>query len=89
MHISKIKPNQLYRGALYRKMMRYWIKLSIKHPSETSNYFENSYIKLIIFRYFYNIPMKIKIFCNQNNFGLKFFGDIRFSMFLVQLDRQK
>ena len=30
-------------------MMRNGIKLSTKHPSETKNYFENSYLKSIIF----------------------------------------
>ena len=31
--------------------------------------------------FFYNIPIKIKIFCDKNN--------IRFDIFLVHLDRQK
>ena len=31
----------------------------------------------------------IKIFCNQNNIGLKHFADIRFSMFFAQIERQK
>ena len=45
----KTKPNQLAKWALYRKMMQYGIKLSTKHPSETNNNFENSYLKSIIF----------------------------------------
>ena len=40
-----IKPNKLSKGALYHTMMQYGIKLSTKHPSETKNYFENSYLK--------------------------------------------
>ena len=60
-------------------MMQYGIKLSTKHPSESNNNFENSYFILI----------KIKIFRNQNNIGVKHFADIRFGMFLVQIDRQK
>ena len=55
-------------------MVQYGIKLSIKHPSETKNNFENSYLKSIIFlvknRTFYNITIKIEIFCNQNSIGL-------------------
>ena len=74
-------------------MMQYGFKLSTKHPSETNNNFENSYLKSISFlvknKTFYNIPIKIKIFCNKNNIGLKYFVDIRFSMFLVKIDRQK
>ena len=74
-------------------MMQYGFKLSTKHPSETNNNFENSYLKSISFlvknKTFYNIPIKIKIFCNKNNIGLKYFVDIRFGMFLVKLDRQK
>ena len=38
----KIKPNRMSKGALYRKMMQYGIKLSTKHPSEANNNFENS-----------------------------------------------
>ena len=45
----KPKPNQLSKCALYRKMMQYGIKWSTKHPSETKNHFENSYLKSIIF----------------------------------------
>ena len=45
----KQKPNQLSKCALYLKMMQYGIKLSTKHPSETNNNFENSYLKSIIF----------------------------------------
>ena len=45
----KIKPNQLSKGALYRKMMQYGIILSTKHLSETHNNFENFYLKSIIF----------------------------------------
>ena len=74
-------------------MMQYAIKLSTKHRSETNNNFENSYLKSIMFLIkklkFYNIPIKIKIFRNQNNIGVKYFADIRFGMFLVQIDRQK
>ena len=44
----KQKPNQLLKCALYRKMMQHGIKLSTKHPSETNNNFENSYLKSII-----------------------------------------
>ena len=74
-------------------MMQYGIKLSTKHPSETNNNFENSYLKSVIFSVksiiFYNIPMKIEIFCNQNSIDLKYFAEIWFGMFLVQNDRQK
>ena len=93
MCISKDKTHQLSKGALYRKMMQYGFKLSAKHPSETNDNFENSYLKSISFlvknKTFYNIPIKIKIFCNTNNIGLKYFADIRFGMFLVKIDRQK
>ena len=74
-------------------MMQYGIKLSTKQPSETKNNFENSYLKSIIFSVknitFYNIPIKIEIFCNQNSIGLKYFADIWFGMFYVQVYRQK
>ena len=74
-------------------MMQYGFKLSTKHPSETNNNFENSYLKSLSFlvknKTYYNIPIKIKIFCNKNNIGLKYFADIRFGMFLVKIDRQK
>ena len=71
----KIKPDQLPKGALYRKMMQYVIQLSTKHPSETNNNFEKCHLKSIIFwvkknKTFYNIPIKIKLFCNENNIGL-------------------
>ena len=46
----KIKPNQLSKCALYRKMVQYGIKKSTKHPFETINNFENSYLKSIIFK---------------------------------------
>ena len=79
--------------ALYRKMMQYWFKLSTKQSSETNNNFENSYLKSIKYLVknttFYNIPMKIEIFCNENNIALKYFADIRFGMFLVEIDRQR
>ena len=39
----KIKPNQLSKRALYRKMMQYGITLSTGHPSETNKNFENYY----------------------------------------------
>ena len=45
----KQKANKLSKCALYRKMLQYGIKLSTKHPSETTNNFENSYLKSIIF----------------------------------------
>ena len=81
------------KDVLYRKLMQYGIKLSTKHPSETNNNFENSYLKSITFlvknKTFYNISIKIKIFRHQNTNGLKHFADNRFGMFLVQLDRQK
>ena len=74
-------------------MVQYGIKLSVKHQSETNNNFEHSYLKSIIFSVtnitFYNIPIKFKIFCNHNNIGLKYFADIWFGMFLVQIDRRK
>ena len=66
-------------------MMQYGIKLSTKHPSETNNNFENSYLKSVIFSVksitFNNIPIKIEIFCNQNSNGLKYFAEIWFGMF--------
>ena len=75
--------------ALYRKMMQYGIKFSTKHPSETKNNFENFYLKSIIFsiksRTFYNIPIKIKIVCNQNSIELKYFANNWSGMFLVQI----
>ena len=81
------------KGALYRKMVQYRIKLSQMHPSETNNSFKNSYLKSIIFSSksitFYIIPIKIEIFCNQNSIGPKYFAEIRFGMFLAQLHRQK
>ena len=52
----KIKPNQLSKGSLYRKMIQYGFKLRTKHPSETNNNFENSYLKSISFL------IKIKLF---------------------------
>ena len=45
----KTKPNQLPICALYRKIMQYGIKFSTKHPSETNNNFESSYLISIIF----------------------------------------
>ena len=82
-----------FMAALFRKMMQYGIKFSKKHPSKTKNNFENSYLKLIIFsikhRTFYNIPIKIEIFCNQNSIGLKYFANIWLGMYLVQICRQK
>ena len=55
--------------------MQYGVKLSREHPSETNYNFKNSYLKSIIFLdknwTFYNIPIKIKIFRNQNNICLK------------------
>ena len=41
----KPKSNLLPKCVLYRKMMQYGITLSTKHPSETNNNFENSYLK--------------------------------------------
>ena len=74
-------------------MMQYGFKLNTKHPSETNNNFENSFLKSISFLVrnitFYNSPIKIKIFCNKNNIGLKYFADIRLGMFLIKIDRQK
>ena len=65
------------KGALHPKMMQYGFKLSTKHPSETNNSFEIPYLKSIIFLVknicFYNFPIKIKIFCNKNNIGHKYF----------------
>ena len=56
-------------------MMQYRFKLSTKHPPETNNHLKNSYLKsfsiLVENKTFYNIPIKIKIFCNKNNIGLK------------------
>ena len=71
----KLKYNQLSKGALYRKLVQYRIELSTKHPSETNYNFESCYLKSIIFGkkkyFFYNIPIKIKIFCYQKNIGIK------------------
>ena len=39
MCISKYKTQLISKGALYRKMMQYGIKLSTKHSSETKNNF--------------------------------------------------
>ena len=89
----KIKSTQLSKGALYRKMMQYGFKLSTKQSSETNNNFEISYLKSIGYlvkkKTFYNIPIKIEIFCNENKIGLKYFADIRCGMFLVKIDRQR
>ena len=90
----KIKPDHFFKGALYCKMMQYGIKLSTKHPSETNNNFENSHLKNNHFfdkknKTFYNIPIKTEIFYNQNKICPKYFANIRSSMVLVQLDRQK
>ena len=80
-------------GALYSKMVQYGIQLSTKHPSETNNNFQNSYLKPVIFSVksiiFYNIPMNIEIFCNQNSIGHKYFAEICFVMFLVKIDKQR
>ena len=38
---------------------------------------------------FYTVPIKIKIFCDQNKTGLKLIAVIRFDLFWDQLDRQK
>ena len=74
-------------------MMQYGDEMSTKHPFQTNNNFENSYLKQVIFSVksitFYNIPFKIGVFCNQNSIGLKYFAEIWFGMFLVQIDRQK
>ena len=74
-------------------MMQYGFKLSTKHPPETNSHLKNSYLKsisiLVKNKTFFNIPIKIKIFCNKNNIGLKYFADIRFGIFLVKIDRQK
>ena len=69
-------------------MVHYGIELSTKHPSETNN---NSKIYHVLVKNntFYNIPIKIKISCYQNNIGIKYFADIRFGMFLVQIGGQK
>ena len=89
----KVIPNQLSKGALYRKMVQHGFKLSTKHPPETNNHLKSSYLKSISILVknitFYNIQIKIKIFCKQNNIGLKYFADIRFGMFIVKIDRQK
>ena len=73
--------------------MQYGIKLSKRHPSETNNNFENSYLKSVIFSVksitFYKTSIKIEIFCNQNSIGLQYFAEIWLGMFLVQIDRQK
>ena len=86
-------PSLLSKGALYHKMMQYGIKLSTEHPSETNNNFVISYLKSVIFLVksitFYNISIKIEVFCNQNSIGLKYFAEIWFGIFLVQIDRQK
>ena len=62
----KTIPNQVSKGALYRKMMQYGFKLSIKHPPETNNHLKNSYLKsisiLVKNKTFYNIPIKIRYF---------------------------
>ena len=74
-------------------MMQYGIKLSTEHPSETNNKIEKSYLESVIFSVksitFYNIPIKIEIFCNQKSIGLKYVAEIWFVMFLVKIDKQK
>ena len=73
--------------------MQYGFKLSTQNPPETNNHLKNSYLKsisiLVKNKTFFNIPIKIKIFCNKNNIGLKYFADTRFGMFLAKIDRQK
>ena len=70
MCISKDKNNQLAKGALYRKMTQNGFKLSTKQSSETNNNFENSNLKSITYlvknKTFYNIHIKIDLFCNGN-----------------------
>ena len=74
-------------------MMQYEIELSTKHPSEANNNCENCYLKSIIClvknKTLYNIPIKIKIFCYQNNIDIKYVAYIRFGMLLVRIDGQK
>ena len=63
-----IKPDQLSKGALYRKLMQYGITLSTKDLSETNNNLENSHLKSNLFLvklFLFTIPIKIKIFCNK------------------------
>ena len=64
MCISKNKTQSIIQGgAQYRKLMQYGLNLSTKHPSETNNNFENSYLKsiIVLVKYitFYNIPINI------------------------------
>ena len=70
----KILPNQLSKGALYRKVMQYGFKLRTKHPPETNNHLKHSYLKsisiLVKNKTFYTIPIKIKIFCSKNKLVL-------------------
>ena len=87
-----MKPNKLSKSALYRKLMQNVIILAQNILLKPITIFEISNLKLIIFGKkltFYNITIKLKIFCNQNNIILKYFADIRFRMVLVQIIRQK
>ena len=73
--------------------MQYGNKLSTEHQSETNINFKKIVFKITHFlnknKRFYNIPVKIKILRYQNNTGLKYFADIRFGMFVVEINRQE
>ena len=87
----KLKHNQFSKCALYRKMMQHGIKLSTKQTSQTYNNFENCYLNQsfsVKNKQNYNVQIKIKIFCYKKNICIKYFADIRYGMFLVQIDGQ-
>ena len=88
----KILPNQLSKGALYRKMLQHGFKLSTKHPPETNNHLESSYLKsisiLVKIKLFTIFQLRLRYFVIKNKIGLKYFADIRFGMFLVKLNRK-
>ena len=63
------------------KRCQYGFKLSTKYPSVITSLIFN--LKSIFFfekknNTFYYIPIKIKIFCDQNYTAFKYFDDIRF-----------
>ena len=70
-------------------MMQYGFKLSTKHPPKTNNNFRINHL-VIKDKTFYNIRIKIKMFCNKIILVLNILPILCSAcMFLVQIDRQK
>ena len=74
-------------------MVQYGIKLSTKHPSEINNNLKLSYLKSILLKikldFFTIFQLRLRYFVMKKNVGPNYFANIRFVMFLAQLDRQK